>query len=488
MSFALEPLPTDPEALLAYAAAMQGAFAQLRTEHDYLRQEVAAGKSEIYEKTILIEKLRSELWALKRNRYGRLSEKLERQIDQLEFTLEEMEIDIAARAGKAACASATYTNATTTAKGVHESSTPRREFPAHWPRERIEHKPACACPKCGGTKLVCIGTDEREVLEYVPSYFKIVVHARPKMSCRRCEAITQAPMPSLPIVKGLPGPALLAHMLVGKYCDHLPLHRQAGIYARAGASIERSTMGDWVAQMALLLEPLAESIRAHVRAGEIFHADDTPVPVLAPGTGKTKTGRLWVALRDERPWGSAIPPAVYYHYAPDRKNERAEELLKHCCGYLHADAYAGFNSLYRADGITAKPRLQEVACWAHARRKLYEVHVATQSPAAKQMLERIGALFFLEASIKGKPAAERLGARGQAVIMLAELKALMEETYIKVSKKGSLAAAIQYSLSRWPALTRYTTDGRLEISNNAAERAIRPLASTGSLCTSFSSV
>ncbi len=475
MLFGLQPLPTDPKALLAYATAMQGAFAELQTEHEYLKQEVEAGKSEIYEKTILIEKLRCQLEALKRNRYGRSSEKLERQIDQLEFALEEMEIDIAAHVNKAAPARSAVLSSTSTANLTDEPSTPRREFPAHWPRERIEHKPACACPKCGGTKLVCIGTDEREVLEYVPSYFKIVVHARPKMSCRGCEAISQAPMPSLPIVKGLPGPALLAHMLVGKYCDHLPLHRQAGIYARTGASIERSTMGDWVAQMAALLEPLAEAVKAHVRAGETLHADDTPVPVQAPGLGKTKTGRLWVAARDERTWGSGVPPAVFYEYAPDRRNERAEALLKDCRGYLHADGYAGFNSLYRADRITGKARFLEVACWAHARRKIYDVHAATQSPAAKQILDAIGALFAVQATIKGKPPSERLTARAQAVAMLAGLKQLMETTYAKVSKKSSLATAIQYSLSRWTALTRYTTDGRLEISNNAAERAIRPL-------------
>jgi transposase len=418
MSFALQPLPDDPQALLAYATAMQGAFGRLQTEHEYLKQEVEANKSEIYEKTVLIEKLRCQLEALKRNRYGRSSEKLEREIDQLEFALEEMEIDIAAHAGRAGLSRGASAGIAAIVKSADEPSPPRREFPAHWPRERIEHNPACACPKCGGTKLVCIGTDEREVLEYVPSYFKVVVHVRPKMSCRGCESISQAPMPSLPIVKGLPGPALLAHMLAGKYCDHLPLHRQAGIYARAGASIERSTMGDWVAQMASLLEPLAEAIKAHVRAGETLHADDTPVPVQAPGLGKTKTGRLWVAARDERTWGSGVPPAVFYEYAPDRRNERAEALLKDCRGYLHADGYAGFNSLYRADRITGKARFLEVACWAHARRKIYDVHEATQSPAAKQILDAIGALFALEKTITGKPPAERVMARARAVDML----------------------------------------------------------------------
>jgi transposase len=489
MTFAPQTLPTDPEGLRSYAAAMQNAFAALQNdyrslqlahsslgdEHHFLKQEIEAGKSEIYQKTVIIEKLKSDLDALKRNRFGRSSEKLERRIDQLEFALEELEIDVADEGCQAL---PSRKAARTMGPGEERVIEPvsRRQFPAHWPRERIEHKRACACPACGGTKLVCIGTDEREVLEYVKSYFKVVVHVRPKTSCRSCEAISQPPMPSLPIVRGMPGPALLAHVLTSKYGDHAPLHRQAGIYARAGASIERSTMVDWVAQMASLLAPLAEAVGKHVRAGETIHADDTPVPVLAPGCGKTKTGRLWVAVRDERPWGSAIPPAVYYRYAPDRKNERAEALLRDCRGHLHADAYAGYNSLYRIDPITGKARLQEVACWAHSRRKIYEVYAAEKSPAAEQILERIGALFAIEASIKGKTPEERLATRIKALPLLAELKQLMEATYARIFKKSSLAKAILYSLSRWAALTRYTTDGRLEISNNAAERAMRPLA------------
>jgi transposase len=492
MSFAQPPLPEDPNLipLHAYATeieealatvrkehlALQSAHAGLRDEHGFLQQEMAANRSEIHDKTVLIEKLKAQIDALKRNRFGRSSEKLERQIDQLEFALEEIEIDAVHDKTQASTRPTALGKAPRAAAAV-EPPAGRREFPAHWPRERIEHPAACACPRCGSAKLVRIGTDEREVLEYVPSHFKVIVHARPKMSCRACEAITQAPMPSLPIVRGMPGPGLLAHVLTAKYCDHSPLYRQAGIYARSGAAIERSTMIDWVAQMASLLEPLAEAVARHVRVGATIHADDTPVPVLAPGTGKTKTGRLWVAVRDERPWGSGVPPAVFYRYAPDRKNERAEALLKDCRGYLHADAYAGFNSLYAVDRITGAARLQEVACWAHARRKIYEVHVAAPSPAAQDILERIGVLFALEAEIKGRPPGERLAARAvRAVPMLAGLKQAMEAAYTKISTKGSLAKAIRYSLSRWTALTRYTMDGRLEMSNNAAERAIRPLA------------
>ncbi len=214
-----------------------------------------------------------------------------------------------------------------------------------------------------------------------------------------------------------------------------------------------------------------------MRQGETVNADDTPVPVLDPGRGKTKTGRLWVAVRDERPWGSGVPPAVFYRYAPDRKSEQAEALLKGCRGFLHADPYAGFNDLYRHDPQTGKARLVEVACWAHARRKLYEVHAATKSPAAQELLQCIGELFAIEANVRGHQPQERLAVRAeQSVPLLAQMKTRFEQTLDKISGKSSLAHATRYSLSRWDALTRYTTDGRLDICNNAAERAIRPLA------------
>jgi hypothetical protein len=229
--------------------------------------------------------------------------------------------------------------------------------------------------------------------------------------------------------------------------------------------------------MGFLLRPLSEAIGEHARAGATIHADDTPVPVLDPGRGKTKTGRLWVAVRDERPWGSTAPPAAYYRYAPDRTAEQANALLKGCSGYLHADAYAGFKHLYEPDPKTGMPGLMEVACWAHARRKIYEVHAATASPAAHELLERIGELFKIEADIRGKSPDERLKARDElAVPKLDALKIVFEATLNKISGKSSLAQALRYALSRWSSLTRYTTDGRLEISNNAAERAIRPLA------------
>jgi len=458
MSFAPKPLPENVDELRAFASFLQ---------------------DELYAKTLHIEKLKAQLAGLRRARFGRSSEKLDCEIEQMELMLGELEegqAQVIAKKEKGEAAAVPNDEATVSRKQQREESA-RRVLPDHLPRERVEHQPDCVCPSCGGNRLRQIGTDEREVLEYVPSHFKVIIYVRPKLACRDCEAITQQPMPSLPIVRGMPGPGLLAHVIVSKYCDHLPLYRQSEIYAREGVKLDRSTLAEWVGHMVALLTPLAEAIGKHVRAGETLHADDTPVPVLEPGRGKTKTGRLWVAVRDERPFGSNCPPAVVYQYSPDRTGERAETLLRGCRGYLHADAYAGFKRLYDVDPKTGVPRLTEVSCWAHARRKIYEVHAATNSPVAQELLERIGQLFSIEATIKGRTPDERQQTRAeQSVPGLAELKQAFEAALNKISGKSQLAQAIRYALSRWGSLTRYTADGRLEMSNNAAERAVRPLA------------
>jgi transposase len=443
MSLATATLPTDPEMLRAFAARLQ---------------------AELYAKTLHIEKLKAELALLKRARYGRSSERIE----QLELLIGELEADEAQHEASEPA----------TAPDKPRSTGPaprgRQPLPAHLPRERVEHEPACACPACGSTRLSRIGTDERELLEYVPSHFKVIVHVRPKMSCRACETIVQPPLPSLPIERGRPGPALLAHVLVSKYCDHAPLYRQSGIYARAGVELDRSTLADWVGQSAALLAPLAEAITRHVKSGATLHADDTPVPVLDPGRQQTKTGRLWVLVRDERPCAGPAPPAVSYLYSPDRKGEHAQKLLAGCRGFLHADGYAGFNRLYEPVG---RASLTEVGCWAHARRKLYDVHAATNSPLAKEALERIGQLFAIEAEINRHEPQHRLATRQELSLpKLDGLRAFLEQSLATISRKSSLAGAIRYSLARWSALCRFTGDGRLEMTNNAAERAIRPLA------------
>jgi transposase len=461
MSLAAAKLPENPDELRAFAASLQA--------------EAQIYRDELYAKTLHIEKLKAQLAALRRARFGRSSEKLDATIEQMELLLGDLEEGQGERNKPAL--GGTPSPPPASAKSRERQQPVRKPLPEHLPRERVEHEAACSCPACGGTRLTKIGTDEREVLEYVPSHFKVIVHARPKMSCRDCEKITQATMPSLPIPYGIPGSGLLAHVLVAKFDDHLPYYRQAEIYAREKVDLDRSTLAEWVGQITRLLDPLAEAIAKHVRAGQTVHVDDTTVPVLDPGSGTTKTGRLWAAVRDERPWGSLSPPAVFYRYSPDRKGEHAEVLLKGCAGYVHADAYAGFTALYEPDPATGKPRLFEVACWAHGRRKIYEVHAATASPAALTILERISELFAIEADIKGQKPEQRFKLRQeQSVPKLEALKAFLDTTLNKISRTSTLAEAIRYTTSRWTAMTRYTTDGRLEMTNNAAERAERPVA------------
>jgi transposase len=440
-------------------------------------RQIAVRDAELYAKTLQIEHLKAQLALLRRARFGRSSEKLDREIEQLELMIGEFEEGLAESTARAEQAEP-KTESPAPAKKAHKP-TGRKPLPPHLPREQITHLPQGACGCCGGTVLRKIADEVTEVLEYVPSSFKVVEHVRPKMSCRACETIMQAPLPSLPIERGRPGPGLLAHVAVSKYADGLPLYRQSEIYARQDVDIDRSTMADWIGRTAALLSPLTEAIGRHVCAGPVLHADDTTVPVLEPGRGQTRTGRLWVVVRDERPFAGTAPPAAYYRYSPDRRGEHAVALLGSCRGLLHADGYAGFNALFVDDPKTAKPRLAEVACWAHARRKIFEVFEATASPFAKEALERIAELFAIEAGINGCAADQRLSVRQQqAVPLLAELNAFLQRGLGQISGKSKLAQAIRYATSRWTALTRYTTDGRLEMTNNAAERAIRPLALT----------
>src|SRR4249920_847475 len=469
MSLATDPLPANPSALRIFAADLQAELARRDIE-------IAANAAEIHAKTLHIEKLKMQLAVLRRARFGRSSEKLNRDIEQLELLIGELEADAGAVEARDTAGDADAGRDTNQPVKRRARKQPvRKPLPPHLPREIVTHEPACTCPGCGGTIFSRIGQDEREVLEYVPSSFKVIQHVRPKLSCRSCETIVQAPMPSLPIERGRPGPGLIAHVLVSKYCDHTPLHRQSVIYAREGVELDRATLADWVGKAEFLLSPLAEAIGRHVRAGTALHADDTTVPVLAPGLGKTKTGRLWVVVRDERSWGSAVPPAVFYRYSANRKGIHAEALLGTCRGFLHADGYAGFERLYRPITPDGLPPLVEVACWSHARRKFYDVYHATASPIALGALERIAALFAIESTIRGRPPDQRVAAREEhARPLLEQLKAFLDTSLNRVSGKSTLAQAIRYALSRWQALIRYVTDGRLEMSNNAAERAMKP--------------
>lgn len=405
-----------------------------------------------------IEMLKLQIVRLKRMQFGRSSEKAEQEIAQLELIVEDLEATSAQLEQRAEPATTPRTQPV------------RRPLPDHLPREVIRHEPGDACGKCGGT-LRAIGEDVAELLEYVPASFKVIRHVRPKMACACCQSITQVEAPSRPIARGLAGPGLLAHVLVSKYADHLPLYRQSGIYERQGVQLERSTLADWVGHAAALLEPLAGAIERHVMAGEKIHADDTPVPVLQPGRKTTKTGRLWTYVRDDRPAAGNSPPAVWMRYTPDRKGEHPARHLAHYRGILQADGYAGFDALYERGGIT------EAACWAHVRRKFYDISQASASPIADEAIKRIGELYEIESRIRGRPPNERQQIRElEAAARLTALREWLTATLSQVSAKSAIAVAIRYALTRWPALDHYASDGRIEIDNNAAERSIRDVA------------
>jgi len=411
-----------------------------------------------------IEHLKLLLVRLRRMQFGCKSEKLARQIEQLELKLEHLECQ-----GSEAVATGENQSATA------ESSTPetakkpgRRPLPGHLPRQIRKHEPEQqACPDCGG-KLRRLGEDVSEVLEYIPASFFVIRHVRPKLSCTGCDCIVQAPAASRPIDRGLAGPGLLAHVLTAKFSDHLPLYRQAEIYAREGVELDRSTLAQWVGASSRLLDPLVNALRAYVTAGQKLHADDTPVPVLAPGNGKTKTGRLWTYVRDDRPAGSSEAPAVWFAYSADRKGEHPQRHLQEFAGILQADAYAGFNPLYESG------RIQEAPCMAHVRRKFYDLVEAHHSPFATEAVERIGQLYAIEKEIRGRPPDQRREIRQKrSRPLLDSLHDWLQAGLSKLSRKSDTTAAVRYALGVWEALVRYCDDGRIEIDNSAAERALR---------------
>jgi transposase len=437
-------LPNDVEALR-----------RIVLEHS---AKLEAAEALLIFKNLELEKLRFEIAYLKRMKYGRSSEQLDGELLQMQLCIEDLEASLAAKPLEVRPAP----------KEPPEKPA-RRPLPAELPREQILQENPCACPDCGG-KLRPLGEDVSEMLEYVPSHFKVIRHVRPKLSCASCQRIVQPLAPSRPIERGLAGPGLLAHVLVSKYCDHLPLYRQSQIYAREGIDLDRSTLADWVGGASALLAPLVRAIGRYALGTYKLHADDTPVPVLCPGRGTTKQGRLWTYVRDDRPAGSVDPPAVFFRYSPDRKGERPRAHLASFAGVLQADAYAGFDQLYGE-------KIKEAACWAHVRRKFYDIHVALSSPIALEALERIGRLYKVEEEIRGRQPHERHAVRqARAGPELKSLHEWLHKTATTLSKKSELAKAIRYALSNWVALTRYCEDGRLEIDNNTAERALRAVA------------
>jgi transposase len=412
-----------------------------------------------------IEHLKFQLAKLRRARFGQSSEQMDS--GQLPLTLEEL---------KAAVAQAERADtAFKAAEAVKGQPVRRKKLPEHF--EHIDNLIApveCACPDCGGELKDLGKPDEAEVLDVKTVTFTVTRHIRPKKRCAKCSCIVQAPAPSRPIERSFAGASLLALILTWKYGFHLPLYRQCQIFAHAGMTLSRTTLMQWVGASSQLLGPLVAALAKHVLAAKNINADDTPIKVLAPGFGKTKRGHLWTYVRDGTGWGSTDPPAVWYQYSPSWHGKYPQKHLASFEGKLQVDAYAGFEPLFLSTKPGVAARVEEISCMAHARRHFFEVHVALDSPLAKEALDRIGGLYQIEDHIRGSSPEQRLAIRQQySVPLLKSLRTWMIESVSQIEKKSELAEAFRYSLNRWDALCRYTQDGRLEIDNNIAERSIR---------------
>lgn len=442
-------------------------IAQLIAENQTLKATLNQRDGQVLYLSTWIEKLKLQIAILKRMKFGRSSEQLDTQIMQLELIVDELEAD----QGEHAQQTASIPTNTAVETASVDNKHPRQLTPEYLPREVVTHAAPCACPSCGGTSLRMLGQDVSEQLEFVPEHFKVIRHVRPKLSCATCQTVVQASAPTRPVAKSPVGAGLLAHVIVSKYVDHLPLNRQSEIYSRQGVEIARSTMADWVGAADYTLRPLVNAINKHVMQSTKIHTDDTPVDVLQPGRKTTKQGRLWVYVRDDAASKDQTPPAVWFAYSPDRKAEHPQKHLKDYKGLQQADAYAGYAKGYE-DGT-----ILEVACWAHARRKFEALAVATKSPLATEALQRIAALYEIEKRIRGKDAFERWQIRqSEAIPLLQTFKVWLMQTLQQTSSKSALGLAIAYSLNRWAALTRYADHGVAEIDNNIAERHIRPVA------------
>jgi transposase len=459
--------------------ALHEEIAKLRdqlAERDARLVELAASEARLKVALLEIEQIKMQLAVLRRQRYGQSSERLDGEIVQLELHLEDLEETV----GEQIAARPRPREAKDQDLSQERKPTGRKPLPPHLPREVVVHEPEiiCQCGGCDPGRLTKIGETTTEVLEKIPARLKVIRHVRPKYACRRCEAVFQAPAPELPIENGRPGSGLLAHIAVSKYCDGLPLYRQAGILAREGIDISRAVLAEWVGQVAWWLVPLAGRIGQYVMAQSVIWTDDTPIRTLAPGKGKTNLSRFWCYAVDPRPYAGPGQPAVLYRYSADRKGERPQTHLDGFRGYLHADAFSGYQALYRPDGRNA-PQVQHVACLAHARRKFFEIFDATQSPIAAEALRRIQDLYAVEDDISGHPAAHRRTERqARAKPLLDDFHAWAIAQRRRLSSKAPLAKAFQYALNRWDALTRYIEDGRLSIDNNLSERLLRGIAVT----------
>ena len=466
MDSADEPRPDDLETLRAALAAAHAALA--------VAQARASGAE------AMVEQLRLLIAKYKRDKFGQSSERA-RQLDQLEFQLEEL----VATATEDELAAAKTAPDSTMVTGFERRKPARAPLPAHLPRERVVIPSPCSCPSCGG-KLTKLGEDITETLEVIPRQWKVIQTVREKFSCRTCESITQPPAPFHPIARGRAGAGLLAMILNGKFGNHLPLNRQSEGFAREGIDLDVSTLADWVGACTGTLAPLVTLIGSHVFNAERIHGDDTTVPVLAKM--RTKTGRLWTYVRDDRPFGGQSPPAAIFFYSSDREGVHPTRHLASYAGIFQADAYAGYNDLYKAD---RKPGpLTEAACWSHGRRKFFVLADITKvaaarsqkkqavwSPLAREAVRRIDLIFDAERELNGLGADERRDQRQIHVApLVSNLEDWMRSERAKLSRHNDIAKAMDYMLKRWTAFTCFLEDGRICLTNNAAERALRCVA------------
>jgi transposase len=475
MSLALDELSQDPEQLLQQlrelaqvVARQNAALVSLQAERDAAVDQRDTVRAEHDAAQAEIEKLKLLIRQLQRGQFGRRAERLDP--DQLQLGLEDLEQTMAA--AEAAQDAAAWSSA----------PRPRRvrrrnlgALPTHLPRVEVLVDVADkSCPCCGGA-LHAIGESREEMLDLVPAQLRVKVIRRPRYGCRACEsAVVQAPAPERPITGGMATEALLAQVLINKHADFLPLYRQAQIFARQGIELDRSTLADWVGRACWWLEPLWRLLRRHVMSSTRIFADDTPLPVLDPGRGRTKTGRLWAYAVDDRPWQGSTPPAVVFLYAEDRKGEHPAAHLAGFQGVLQVDGYSGFKSL-----LEGRPagEIRLAFCWAHCRRRFYEIHQATASPLAEEALRRIGELYRIEAEIRGHPAEERRTVRQERSRSVVEaLHGWLGAQLERVSARSTLAEAIRYALRHWDGLVLFLEDGRLELDTNTVERTIRPIA------------
>ncbi|MGJ7043767.1 transposase [Shinella sp. BE166] len=479
MNDAAEQLPDDLASALAALAAERARRITAEAEAATAKAEAASAKALVSHSEALIARLKLEIEKVRRELYGSRSERKARLLEQMELQLEELEAD----AGEDELAAEIAANASTV-RAFERRRPSRKPFPEHLPRERVVIAAPTNCPCCGSAKLSKLGEDITETLEVIPRQWKVIQTVREKFSCRECEKITQPPVPFHVTPRGFAGPNLLAMILFEKFAQHQPLNRQSERYAREGIDLSLSTLADQVGACAAALKPIHSLIEAHVLATERLHGDDTTVPILAKG--KTDTGRIWTYVRDDRPFGGLSPPAALFYSSRDRRQEHPERHLKTFSGILQADAYSGYNPLFKVDRDPAP--LRQALCWAHSRRKFFVLadiaanakrgsKAAPVSPMALEAVKRIDALFDIEREINGLAAEQRMERRRKdSQPLVEELHDWLQIERAKLSRSSPVAEAIDYMLKRWDGFTSFLDDGRICLTNNAAERALRGFA------------